>query len=108
MKIHEFGDDTATDEMDNKVNSLLDAATLRGDVRLLGELVKALERTLGAVGMDRSDAARVAGVPSLEEIVGFTAANLSDDDAIRAESERRPYQGGEGDLTRRGEADGIR
>lgn len=56
------------------------------DDGLLDELFKAAQRADAAPGVDRADAAGVAGSPCFQEVESFRAAHLADGNAIGAQA----------------------
>jgi len=78
----------ATDRY-NDVDRLGDELRIRRHAGLLNQLSDTDQRAAGIKGMDRADAARMAGVPRLEPHQGAGIAHFSGDDTIRPQSHRR-------------------
>ncbi len=62
---------------------------------LLDELLHPAERTERGAGVNRADAAGVAGAPGFDEVERLGAANLADGDTIGPEAQRRADQLGQ-------------
>ena len=60
-----------------------------GDHRLLDELLQPSQRADRGAGVQRADAAGMAGAPRLDQVERLAAAHLADGDAIRAKAQRR-------------------
>ena len=58
-----------------------------GDDGFLDELLEPPQRTERGAGVDRADAAGMAGAPGLQEIERFGAAHFADRDAVRAQTQ---------------------
>ena len=52
------------------------------------QLFQPVERVARAVGVQGRDAARMAGVPGLEQVEGGAVAQLADDDPVRGAGAR--------------------
>ena len=64
-------------------NPALNQLTLiHGDDRFLDQLFESTQRTEGRAGVDGADSSGMSRAPSLQEIQSFSAAHLSDRDAI--------------------------
>ena len=79
----------------SKIDRLSDQFRLRRHVGLLNEARKPDERRGGAVGMHGGDAARMAGIPGLEQSERLGAADFTDDDPVRARAHRGAGQEGQ-------------
>src|SRR5579875_690676 len=77
---------TAGDE-NQQIDALGDKPRIRRNARFLHEAFKSQQRRLSAVGVGGGEAARVAGVPGLEQIQRLMAAHLADDDPIGAHAQ---------------------
>ena len=63
-----------------------------GEDRLLHQLLEPAQGAQRRPGMNGADAAGMSGPPRLEDIQSLTAADLTNGDTIRSQSERRAHQ----------------
>ena len=73
-----------------ELDGLRDERARRRVDDLLDELAEPIEHGARVVRVDGGDAARVAGVPGLEQLERRAVAHLADQDAIRAETASPP------------------
>jgi hypothetical protein len=85
------------DEHGDQVDGLGQQRARDRDDGLLNELLHTAQRAERGSGVDRADAARMAGAPGFEEIERLGAAHLADRDAIRAQAQRGPDEIGQRD-----------
>ena len=86
----------AADE-DDQIDRFGDQPARHRDDAFLDQLLEPVERRPRGIGMDGGDAAGMAGVPGLQHVEGFGAADLADDDAVGPKPQRRAHQIGHGD-----------
>jgi hypothetical protein len=94
----EFGEPArgaAAGEDGDEVDGLGDQRARDGDDGFLDELFEAAQRADAGAGMDRADAAGMAGAPGFEEVERFGAAHLADRDAVGAQAQRGADEIGE-------------
>jgi len=85
--VRQFGEvsrGTAPRQDSDEVNRLGDQCAWDSDDSFLNKLFHATQGTKSGPGMDRADAAGMAGAPRLEEIERFWAADLANGDAVRS------------------------
>jgi len=77
---------------DNKINRCGDefARHIRHD--FADKLLKTVKSVCSAIGVNGCNAAGMTGRPSFQKIERFTAANLADDDAVRAKTKGRTHE----------------
>src|SRR5579885_1545133 len=97
---------TAGDE-NQYVDALGDKPRIRANARLLHEAFKSQQRRLGAICVGRCEAARVAGVPGLEQIQRLVAAHLADDDPVGAHAQHLAHVPAQVGLAARNSADDV-
>jgi hypothetical protein len=94
----EFGEPArgaAAGEDGDEVDGLGDQRARDGDDGFLDELFEAAQRADGGAGVDRADAAGMAGAPGFEEVERLGAAHLADRDAVGAQAQRGAHEIGE-------------
>jgi hypothetical protein len=76
---------------------MVSAISARGTVTTASWMSCSIRRSapMRGAGMDRADAAGMAGAPGFEEVEGFGAAHLADRDAVGAQAQRRADEIGE-------------
>ena len=87
----EFGEPSggaAAGENGDDVNGLGDERARDRDDGFLDELLEPAQRADRRSGVQRADAAGMAGSPGLEEIEGLRAAHLADRDSIGPQPQR--------------------
>ena len=80
------------DQVDRRGDLLPDRALRNIQVGHRHHRVEAIERVARAVGVDRRQAAVVAGVHRLQHVERFFAADLADDDAVGPHTQRVDHQ----------------
>ena len=90
-------EDPAPGDEDDQVDGLGDQTAWYGDDGFLDELLDAVEGGARRIGVNRGDAAGMAGVPCLQHVEGFRAPDFADDDAVGPEPQRRAYEIGQRD-----------
>jgi hypothetical protein len=73
----------------HQVDGIADEVRLGSGVGALRQAVEAVERGERVVGVERGDAAGVAGLPGIQEVEGCLVADLADDDAVGRGAQRR-------------------
>ena len=79
------------------MRSMVSAISARGTVTTASwiELLEAAQSAQRRAGVDRADAAGMAGAPGLEQVERLGAAHLADRDAIGPQPQRRAHEIGE-------------
>src|SRR5207237_942755 len=85
------------DQVDGKRDCFARAGVRQPDVSGQDAVRKPRERLLGGVRVDGAEAAEMTCVERLEQVEGFGAADLPDEDAVRAVAQRRAQQIGDSD-----------
>ena len=73
---------------DDHINRLCDEIERRAACRFHGQLLEPGQRAVCGIGMQRRDAARMAGIPGLAQVKRIGAAHFADNETVWPQSER--------------------
>ena len=85
----------AAGEDGDQVDGLGDQRARHGDDGFLDELLEAAQRAERRTGVERADAAGMAGAPGLQEIERLGATHLADRDAVGTQPQRGAHEIGQ-------------